>query len=58
MREALLAEGLKTVGEIRKKSDQQLLGIRDLGKGSVDHLRGSLGATSVPVMRQAATSDT
>jgi DNA-directed RNA polymerase alpha subunit len=58
MREALLAEGLKTVGEIRKKSDQQLLGIRDLGKGSVDHLRTSLGVTSVPVMRQAATSDT
>jgi DNA-directed RNA polymerase alpha subunit len=58
MREALLAEGLKTVGEIRKKSDQQLLGIRDLGKGSVDHLRTSLGVTSVPVMRLAATSDT
>src|SRR6266567_2607798 len=53
MREALRAEGLKTVGEIREKSDQQLLTIRDLGSGSIAHLRASLGMESVRVVRQA-----
>jgi len=52
MREALRAEGLKTVGEVRDKSDQQLLSIQDLGKGSVAHLRASLGATSIRSARQ------
>jgi DNA-directed RNA polymerase alpha subunit len=57
MRVALCAEGLKTVGEIREKSDQQLLSIRDLGRGSIDHLRASLGVTSVHVVRRATSSD-
>ena len=57
IREALRAEGLKTVGEIREKSDQQLLSIRDLGRGSVAHLRAFLGVTSVHVVRQAENSD-
>src|SRR5882757_5592327 len=43
VREAFRAAGLKTVGEIREKSDQQLLTIRDLGSGSIAHLRASLG---------------
>ena len=58
MREALRAEGLKTVGEIREKSDRQLLSIRDLGTGSIAHLRASLGVTSVHVERQTEHSDT
>jgi DNA-directed RNA polymerase alpha subunit len=58
MREALRAEGLKTVGEIREKSDQQLLTIRDLGNGSIAQLRASLGLASVRVARQAESSDT
>ena len=58
MREALRAEGLKTVGEIREKFDRQLLGIRDLGTGSIAHLRASLGVTSVHVERQTEHSDT
>jgi DNA-directed RNA polymerase alpha subunit len=58
MREALRAEGLKTVGEIREKSDGQLLSIRNLGTGSIAHLRASLGVTSVHVERQAEHSDT
>jgi DNA-directed RNA polymerase alpha subunit len=56
MREALRAEGLKTVGEIREKSDRELLTIRDLGSGSIAHLRASLGVA--PVARQAESSDT
>jgi len=58
MREALRAEGLKTVGEIREKSDRQLLTIRDLGNGSIAQLRASLGVASVRVVRQAVSSDT
>ena len=58
MREALRAEGLKTVGEIREKSDRQLLTIRDLGNGSIAQLRASLGLASVCVARQAESSDT
>jgi len=58
MREALRAEGLKTVGEIREKSDRQLLAIGDLGSGSIAQLRASLGVASVRVVRQAESSDT
>jgi DNA-directed RNA polymerase alpha subunit len=43
VREALRAEGIKTVGEIREKSDQQLLSLQNLGKGSVAKLRAALG---------------
>jgi DNA-directed RNA polymerase alpha subunit len=58
MREALRADGLKTVGEIREKSDRQLLTIRDLGNGSIAQLRASLGVASVRAVRQAESSDT
>jgi DNA-directed RNA polymerase alpha subunit len=58
MRQALRAEGLKTVGEIRGKSDQQLLTIRDLGSGSIAHLRASLGVAPVDVVKRAENSDT
>jgi len=58
MREALHAGGLRTAGEIRDKSDQQLLAIRDLGSGSIAHLRASLGMTPVHAARQAENSNT
>ena len=58
IREALHAGGLRTVGEIRDKSDQQLLAIRDLGSGSVAHLRASLSVTPVRAVTQAENSDT
>jgi DNA-directed RNA polymerase alpha subunit len=58
IREALHAGGLRTVGEIRDKSDQQLLAIRDLGSGSIAHLRASLGVTPVHAVRQPENSDT
>ena len=58
IREALHAGGLRTVGEIRGKSDQQLLSIRDLGSGSVAHLRASLSVAPVRAVTQAENSDT
>jgi DNA-directed RNA polymerase alpha subunit len=58
MREALHAAGLKTVGDIRDRSDRQLLAIRDLGSGSIAHLRACLGVAPVQVVGQAENSDT
>ncbi len=46
IRKAVMAAGLKTVGEIREASDATLLGVQDLGKGSVFHLRETLGLPS------------
>jgi DNA-directed RNA polymerase alpha subunit len=43
IRNAVTAAGWKTVGEIREASDATLLGLPDLGKGSVAHLREALG---------------
>jgi hypothetical protein len=40
------AAGWKTVGEIREASDATLLSLQDLGKGSVAHLRETLGLPS------------
>jgi hypothetical protein len=40
------AAGWKTVGEIREASDATLLSLPDLGKGSVAHLRETLGLPS------------
>jgi DNA-directed RNA polymerase alpha subunit len=40
---ALFAAGLKTVGEVREISDETLLSLPDFGKGSVAHLRETLG---------------
>ena len=46
IRNALTEAGWKTVGEIREASDATLLGLPDLGKGSVAHLRKTLGLPS------------
>src|ERR1700676_1155276 len=46
IRNVLIAEGLKTVGEVREISDETLLSFQDLGKGSVAHLRETLGLPS------------
>ena len=40
---ALSVEGIKTVGEIREKSDGYLLSFQNLGKRSIEHLRITLG---------------
>jgi DNA-directed RNA polymerase alpha subunit len=46
VRNALTTAGVKTVGEIREAPDATLLGLQDLGKGSVAHLRETLGPLS------------
>jgi DNA-directed RNA polymerase alpha subunit len=43
IRNAVTAAGWKTVGDIREASDATLLDLQDLGKGSVAHLRETLG---------------
>jgi DNA-directed RNA polymerase alpha subunit len=40
---ALVAAGLKTVGDVRKTSDAVLLSIQNLGRRSVKRLRNELG---------------
>jgi DNA-directed RNA polymerase alpha subunit len=44
----LNAAGVKTVGEIREASDATLLSFQDLGPGSVDSLRKTLGQAPKP----------
>jgi DNA-directed RNA polymerase alpha subunit len=51
IRNAIAAAGWKTVGEIRDASDATLLGLQDLGPGSVAHLREKLGQPSSDEVR-------
>jgi DNA-directed RNA polymerase alpha subunit len=51
IRNAVTAAGWKTVGEVREASDATLLGLQDLGKGSVTHLRETLGLPSTDGVR-------
>jgi DNA-directed RNA polymerase alpha subunit len=51
IRNVLAAAGLKTVGEVREISDETLLSFQDFGKGSVAHLRATLGLTSFEGVR-------
>jgi DNA-directed RNA polymerase alpha subunit len=51
VRNALTTGGVKTVGEIREASDAMLLSLQDLGKGSVAHLRETLGLPSCDGVR-------
>ena len=54
VRNALTTAGLKTVGEIREASDAMLLSLQGLGKGSVAHLRETLGLPSKDGVRPKA----
>src|SRR6476661_10782077 len=54
VRNALTTSGVKTVGEIREASDAMLLSLQDLGKGSVAHLRETLGLPSRDGIRPKA----
>jgi hypothetical protein len=47
----MTAADWKTVGEIREASDATLLSLQDLGKGSVAHLRETLGLPSKKGLR-------
>jgi DNA-directed RNA polymerase alpha subunit len=51
IRNAVTAAGWKTVGEIREASDATLLGLPDLGPGSVTSLRETLGLPSCDGVR-------
>jgi hypothetical protein len=53
---ALTGVGLKTVGEVREISDENLLSLQDLGKGSVALLRETLGLPSSDGVRQTVTN--
>ena len=54
VRNALNAAGIKTIGEVRETSDDTLLSLPDLGKGSVAHLRETLGLPSTDGVRPMA----
>ena len=43
IRNALKFGGFRTVGEVRTASDAELLSFQDLGHGSVNHIRETLG---------------
>jgi DNA-directed RNA polymerase alpha subunit len=51
IRHALVAAGLQTVGQVRETSDEILLSFPDFGKGSVAHLRETLGLPSTDGVR-------
>jgi DNA-directed RNA polymerase alpha subunit len=53
IRNALNAAGMKTIGEVRETSDDALLSLPDLGRGSVAHLRETLGLPSTDGVRPA-----
>jgi DNA-directed RNA polymerase alpha subunit len=53
IRNALTVTGWTTVGEIREVSDATLLGLPNLGKGSVAHLRETLGLPPKDGVRSA-----
>ncbi|WMT78757.1 DNA-directed RNA polymerase subunit alpha C-terminal domain-containing protein [Bradyrhizobium sp. Ash2021] len=46
IRNALVAAGIETVGEVRETADETLLSFQDLGKSSVAHIRETLGLLS------------
>jgi DNA-directed RNA polymerase alpha subunit len=58
VRNALTTAGVKTVGEIRVASDAMLLSLQDLGKGSVAHLRETLGLPSTDGVRPSGKKPT
>ena len=51
IRNVLMTAGLKTVGEVREISDDTLLSFQELGKGSLAHLRETLGLPSCDGVR-------
>ena len=46
VRNALNAAGMRTIGEVRETSDDNLLSLQDLGPGSIAYLRETLGLPS------------
>ena len=56
IRNALVAAGLQTIGEVRETSDETLLSFQDLGQASVAHLRETLGLPSCDGVRSLGKS--
>lgn len=48
---ALIAAGLKTVGEVREVSDETLISLPNFGRGSLSDLRRNLGLPSTDGVR-------
>jgi DNA-directed RNA polymerase alpha subunit len=48
---ALNAAGMKTIGEVRETSDDNLLSLQDLGPKSISYLREALGLPSTDGVR-------
>ena len=51
IRNALNAAGMKTIGEVRETSDDNLLSLQDLGPSSISYLRETLGLPSTDGVR-------
>ena len=51
IRNALNAAGMKTIGEVRETSDDNLLSLQDLGSSSISYLREALGLPSADGVR-------
>ena len=51
IRNALNAAGMKTIGEVRETSDDNLLSLQDLGPSSISYLREALGLPSTDGVR-------
>src|SRR5712672_2769706 len=51
VRNALNAAGMKTIGEVRETSDDNLLSLQHLGSSSISYLRKTLGAPSTDGVR-------
>jgi DNA-directed RNA polymerase alpha subunit len=58
IRNALFAAVLKTVGEVREISDEALLSPPDFGKGSITHLRETLGLPSTDGVKPSGKKPT
>jgi DNA-directed RNA polymerase alpha subunit len=53
IKRALIAAGLKTVGDVRRTSDPMLLSIQNLGRRSVTRLRNELGPLVISRIRKS-----
>jgi hypothetical protein len=51
IRNALNAAGMKTIGDVRETSDDNLLSLQDLGPSSISYLRETLGLPSTEGVR-------
>jgi hypothetical protein len=56
IKRALVAAGLKTVGDVRKTSDAMLLSIQNLGQNSVTRLRKELGPNKPSIIKSGNTT--